>query len=118
MAAVAGKLDFIAGGVRWTVAGSFTIRPFQTSKEPVVGVNGPAGYKEMGVAPSIEAELITTADTRLKLFEAMSGVTASVKLANGLQYILTEAFVEGEPDINPIDGTVTVLLKGTSCDEI
>lgn len=118
MARIAGKVDFIADGKRYELGESVTISPFQSTKESVVGVNGPIGHKKTGVAPSIEVELGTTDATLLKMLEGLDGVTVSAKCANGLQYVLKDAFVEGQPEINPIDGKVTVKFVGTTMDEV
>ncbi len=118
MAAIAGRVEFIADGVRYQLGESVTIRPFQSSKEIINGVNGPIGHKVTGVAPSIEVEIGTTSDTLMKTLEALEDATVTAKCANGLQYVLKGAIVEGEPDVNPVDGKVTITFRGTIMDEV
>jgi hypothetical protein len=52
MAAVAGQVDFIAGGRRYEVGDSVTVSPFNTMREAVTGINGLAGQKIVGSAAS------------------------------------------------------------------
>jgi hypothetical protein len=60
--------------------------------------------------------LITTPDTLAAVMEGFSG-DVSVKCANGRQYVFEDAFVDGEPDFNAIDGKTTIKFIGR-CTEV
>ena len=119
MAAVAGSVEFVIDGTRYRVGDSFTIKYWDRVKEMQMDVDGPYGHKEVGAAPGFDVQLSNTRDVSLKTLKAIDGVTVSALGQDGKQYILHEAIVEGEPEKDPVNGTITGFsLRGTGMDEV
>lgn len=118
MAAVGGVVSITIDGVSYELGESVSYSPFATSKTSSVGLRGVTGYTETGVAPFIEVEISTTADTLFSTLESLEDVIVELQLKNGLSYILRDAVVVDAPSADAASGRSTVRLEGSSMDEV
>jgi hypothetical protein len=114
---VAGVATVTVDGEALDILGTLTVSPFTVTREGVVGLGGVKGYKETPRIPSIEVEVATTSATSLATLEGVTNATVNADLANGKKYVLTEAWLSGEPDINAAEGTTTLRFEGKNCKE-
>lgn len=114
---VAGVCYLKANGKQLTLGGAFTVSPSKVEREGVVGMSGVAGYKETPVIPYIEGEVITTADLDIEELDAFVGGTVTAELANGKNYVLTQAWRAGRSEIDGVEGKLPVRFEGVTCEQ-
>lgn len=114
---VAGVCYLKANGKQLTLGGSFTVSPSTVEREGVVGLAGPAGYKEIGRIPYIEGEVVTTADLDVEALDAFVDGTVTAELANGKNYVLTNAWRAGASEIDGVEGKLPVRFEGLTCEQ-
>lgn len=115
---IAGVATVTADGEALDILGSLTISPNDVMRETVVGIGGVKGYKETPRAPSIEVEVATTAATKFAKLIGITNATVDASCANGKKYVLTPAWLVGEPEINAAEGTTTLRFEGVKCKEV
>ena len=114
---IAGVATVTVDGDALDILGTLTVSPFSVVREGVVGLGGVMGYKEMPRVPYIEVEVATTDGTKFATLEGITNATVNADLANGKKYVLTEAWIAGEPDVNAAEGTTTLRFEGKACKE-
>jgi len=91
----------------------------QTKKrEGVIGLSGPAGYKEEVVIPFIEVEVIKTPDLRIQDILDVTNATVQAEGADGTLYVLANAYHAGESPLELGEGTVTFKFEGKRPTEV
>lgn len=115
---VAGTCKVRADSIKLDLGGTVTVSPLSVMREGVSGLGGPVGYKETPRIPFIEVEVITSSSFSLEAVGAITDATVQADLANNKSYILRQAWLAGEPDINAAEGTTTLRFEGVSCDEV
>jgi hypothetical protein len=115
---VAGTAYVFRDGVQYAVQGELTISPLSRTREPVTGVDGVHGYKEVPRSPSISLKVTKDEKLSLKAFEGVTNSTVTAEIADGTVYVLTEAFQSGDLDYSNDDGGVTITFNGADCKEI
>ena len=115
---VAGVCYVKADGQQYTLGGSCTVSPSSVEREGVVGLSGPAGYKETPRIPFVEIEVVTTPDLSIEAVDKITDATVTAELANGKTYVLRGAWSKAAVEINAADGTTTIRFEGLSCEEI
>lgn len=110
---IAGICYIKADSAQLEVQGGVECPVSETIRETVMGLSGPAGYKETGRAPYIKVTAITTADFPRKTLAESTEMTITAELANGTTYVLSGAYLVGEPAINGDEGTTELEFNGT-----
>lgn len=117
MARIAGTAYVKVDGAQYTLAGSLTVSPNSVNREGLAGLSGVAGYSETPRVPFIEGDFYTSAALSMPALQAVTNATVTAELANGKTYVLRNAWLAGEPDINAAEGTTTLRFEGIECIE-
>lgn len=116
MASIGGTVFVKVDGDSLEVMGSCTIGRTTQVRESVVGANGVVGYITRHRPAFIEVEVATVESLDVKaLYAQMSGSAdnaVTAELSNGQVLVLSPCWMVGEPDENPIEGTVTLRFEG------
>lgn len=115
---VAGACFVKRDGVQYSVRGSLNIDPLSVVREPMVGMDGPHGYKETPKMPSISVSVTKNEELSLTAFRNVTGSTITAEVADGTVYVLSDAFQSGDLQLNADDGTVTLTFHGRTMTEI
>lgn len=109
---IAGTAFVKHDGEQLSIAGGITVSPLKNMKEGLSGLSGVAGYKETPRVPFIEVEVFNTAAFDISAIEDKEDMTVVAELANGDVWTLRNAWLEGEPDIDGAEGSVTLKFEG------
>lgn len=112
MAKIAGTCYIKVDGLQLSATGGIEVPMNTKLKENMVSLDGKVDYKETHRAPYTKLTAKVPKDfPRDKLINA-DNMTITSELANGDVYVLSNAFVEGELNHNPEDGTVDIQFTG------
>lgn len=108
MAKIAGTCYIKVDGQQLSATGGIEV-PMNTSvKEDIVGLEGSVDYKETHRAPYTKATLKVPKSFPFSKLSSSDAMTVTSEFANGLVYVLSNAWVNGEMNYNPEEGTVEV----------
>ena len=110
---IAGICYVKVDGAQLEISGDIEIPLLPVKRDAVMGVNGPAGYKETAVEPYIKITALFTPDFPLSTLQNNTTLTATAELANGVVYTLSNAFVSGEPKVKPVEGQIELQFSGS-----
>ena len=110
---IAGTAYLKVDGVKYEVGDSLTVSLATVTREPVTGLSGVAGYKEIPRTPYIEAEIIYVSETDIEEIEGTTKANVQVELANGKVGLLKDAWQAGEIEVNAENGRFTVRFEGS-----
>ena len=82
------------------------------TRETVMADAGPAGYSEKAVAPYVKLSAVVGANFPLQKLRTATNMTVTVELANGMVYTLSDAYVQGEPEIKGSEGMIDLEFGG------
>lgn len=114
---IGGIAYITADGDQVRVRGNVVIHMSQTRREGVAGQDGVQGFTEMPVVPGIEADVTTLPGYSIKSLADINGKTITVECANGMVYVLRDAWQAELLDINTVEGSIKVTWQGLSIDE-
>ncbi len=109
-----GFLDAGSAGRLPTKEGG-TVKLGGVTREPVMGDEGVLGFSETTNAPHIKVTLVDTTALDKEKLKNFVGETLVYSLNNGQQYVLTDAFIGNELELNIKSGTLDVEFYGTEC---
>ena len=109
---VAGICYIKVDGQQLEVAGGVEAPILGVKRETVMGVTGPAGYKETALEPYVKLSAIYVPDFPLDTLQNNTDMTVTAEFANGKVYTLSGAFVKGEPAVKADDGTIEIEFGG------
>jgi hypothetical protein len=110
---VAGTCYVKADGVQFEVSGSWEVPINLTTKETVMGLAGPAGYKEMANRKYMSGEVIFTPGFPVQTLNNMTNATVTLECANGMVGTLTGAWLDGDIALDSVEGKVNLVFAGT-----
>lgn len=113
MPRVAGVAYVKADGAQFDISGGIGIPLSSVTREPVMGLTGPAGFKETAQEPYIKITAINTPDFPTQTLTNSTSMTVTAELANGMVYTLSGAYLKGTPEVNGDEGTVDLEFSGT-----
>lgn len=102
------KLD----GDQLEVSGGVEVPINDTVRETKAGPNGPAGFSEVAVIPSVKVSAFLTPDFPREKVAQSTDMTITAELANGKTYVLSGAFLVGDASAKQDDGTVDLEFNG------
>lgn len=112
MSRIAGTCYIKCDGIQLSATGGIECPMNLKLKEDVIGLDGSVDYKETSRAPYINLTAkVPKGFPRDKLANS-ENMTVTAELANGDVYVLSGAWVNGEMNHNPEDGTVDVQFHG------
>lgn len=109
---VAGICYVKADSAQLEVQGGVECPASDNNRETVMGLAGPAGYKETARAPYIKLTAINTPDFPRKMLAESTDMTITAELANGTTYVLSGGYLVGEPVVNGDEGTIELQFEG------
>lgn len=115
---VAGTAYVKLDGGQLALKGGLTIDPTTVTREPMVGQDGPHGFKTMPKMPSIAVTLTKGEELSLVALNRITDSTVTAEVADGTVYVLSEAFQSGDMEYSGEEGTVTVTFHGRSITEL
>jgi len=83
-----------------------------TKREPVTGSNAMLGHTEEFIAPGIKVTTVDTTDNDKKKLQDFVGENVVYITNNGQQYLLTNAFVANDLDLNLDSGEMEIQFYG------
>lgn len=105
-------------GVQYALQGGLTIDPLGVTREAMVGLDGPHGFKETPRMPTITATVTKTPELSITALQGVTDSTITAECADGTVYVLSEAFQSGDISFNAADGTLSITFTGRKCTEI
>ena len=112
---IAGRCTVTISGTNYSIQGDVVIMPSKIRRTPVIGVNGPDGIKERGVAPGFRMTVFNTPETEWKRFENI--VNETIIITSGTKtYTITNATCRGQFGISTDQGTIGLSFFGTNVD--
>ncbi|HDR2353273.1 TPA: phage tail tube protein [Enterobacter roggenkampii] len=114
MARIAGTTYFKLDSEQLSLTGGIEV-PFNTAtRDDVVGLDGSVDYKETFRAPYIKGTFKVPKGFPIDKITTSETMTATAELANGLVYVLREAWLSGEANFNAEEGTADLEFHGKS----
>lgn len=113
-------------GVAWVkydgrqlpIKGGWKVNFGKLKREGISGQDRVHGYKEMPGLPSIEGEVSTTADVSMATLVGITDATVTLEHANGMTYVLRNAWTADDYINETEDGKIAVKFEGMDIDEI
>lgn len=110
---IAGICYIKCDGEQLEVAGGIEVPLVDVKRETVMGMAGPAGYKETALEPYVKVSALFMPSFPLDALRTNTEITVTAELSNGKVYTLSGAFIKGEPSIKGEEGTVDLEFGGT-----
>jgi hypothetical protein len=114
---VGGIAYITVDGDQIRVRGNTVVHLSQSRREGVAGQDGVQGYTEQPVVPGIELDVTAMPGYSIQGLAGITDSTITVECANGMVYVLRDAWQADLLDINTVEGSIKVHFQGMSCDE-
>jgi len=114
MARIAGTTYFKLDSEQLSLTGGIEVPLNTTSRDDVVGLDGSVDYKETFRAAYIKGTFKVPKDFPIDKISTSETMTATAELANGMVYVLREAWLSGEASLNAEEGTADLEFHGKS----
>jgi len=115
---VAGILQLEVNGERYDVKGNYSYNLGRPKRDAIVGMDRVHGYKEVPQTPFIEGAVTDRANLRLADLVNLTGVTATLLLANGKRIVLRDAWYAAEGTVSTEEAEIELRFEGLSADEV
>ena len=115
---IGGVLAILVDGKQYEARGNFNVTGVTVKRTGVAGQDGVHGFIEEPIVPTIKGDWSIGNQLSLVALEAITNATAQVNLANGMSYILVDAWTVSAFVIDAHDGKVMVELEGMSLQEM
>lgn len=112
MRRIAGICYVKVDGEQLEVAGSVECPLLDVTRETVMGLSGPSGFKETAAEPYVKLSASFVPDFPIEKLRTSTDMTVTAELANGRVYTLSGAFVKGETPAKGDEGTVDLEFGG------
>lgn len=114
MAAVAGTAFWKINGTSYKLRANFNIGGGIMERESVVGLDQYHGYIQKPVAAFIEADFTDDPAFDLNVLNNLAGVTITVELINGKNFVMSDASQMLHVALNVADGSYKMRFEGAS----
>lgn len=115
---IGGVLSFLIDGQQYEARGSFKVTPGTVKRTGIAGQDVVHGYTEMPIVPQIEGDISIGNQLSLEDLEQITDSTINCALANGVTYVLTQAWTESAFVIDTVDGKFGAVFQGITCEEL
>lgn len=109
---VAGTCYIKVNGAQLEVKGGIEVPLTDNVRDTVMGLSGPAGFKESARAPFVKLTAIFRDDFPMDLVRDSTDMTVTAELANGKVYTLSGGYVVGEPSVKAEEGETDLEFQG------
>ena len=113
MAKIAGTTFFKVDGQQLSLTGGIEVPMNTKVRDDVIGLAGDVDYKETHRAPYTKGTFKVPKNFPISKLTDSDQMTITSEMANGMVYVLSEAFLFGEANYNPEEGTVDLEFHGT-----
>lgn len=115
---IGGTLTLRIDGQQYEARGNFRVRGYVLKRTGVAGQDFVHGYIEEPIVPQIAGEISIGNLLSIAALEALTDSTVQLALANGMLYVLSNAWTANQPfDIDAHDGKVELTLEGLTMTE-
>jgi uncharacterized protein YlzI (FlbEa/FlbD family) len=111
-------LSIRVDGQQYEARGNFRVTGMTLKREGVAGQDFVHGYIEEPIVPEISGEWSIGNQLSIAQIEAITDSTVQCALANGMTYILSNAWSSGVRQIDAREGKVEVTLQGIVMQEV
>lgn len=115
---IGGVLSLRIDGVQYEARGNFQVTPSSVRRTGVAGQDSVHGYIEEPIVPTIKGDISIGNKLSMDLLQGITDSTATVILANGNSYVLTDCWTTAAFMIDAHDGRVELTLEGLTCQEL
>ncbi|WP_234099669.1 phage tail tube protein [Enterobacter roggenkampii] len=112
MARIAGTTYFKIDGNQLSLTGGIEVPLNTLVRDDVIGLDGSIDTKETFKAPYIKGTFKVPKDFPTDKITNAMNMTATAELANGMVYVLREAWLSGETPFNAEEGTADLEFHG------
>jgi hypothetical protein len=120
-----GTPGFLAGiaflsvdGTPFNVVGNAKYSVASVTREGLVGIDRPHGFKESPRFGSISASLRDSGGLTVQQLNDMTNVTVVLQLANGKNVMASNAFTSEAQEVDAVDATIEVTWQAEQVTEI
>jgi len=107
---VAGTVYVKADGVQFSVTGGVECPLSTVKRESIL----PGLYKEEDRTPYVKVDAVFERDFPIAKLQSATSMTVTVEFKNGRVYVLSEAYLVGEPAVAGDDGKAALEFNGRS----
>ena len=115
---IGGTLSLSYDGNILEARGNFTVTGPSVKREGVAGLDGVHGFVEVPIVPSIKGDCSIGNQLSIVQLEAVTNATVLISLANGMSYMLSNAWVTSAFSIDGHEGKVGVEFQGMTMQEL
>lgn len=112
MARIAGTTYFKLDSEQLSLTGGIEVPLNTTSRDDIIGLDKSVDYKETYRAPYIKGTFKVPKGFPIDKITSSDVMTATAELANGMVYVLREAWLHGEANFNAEEGTADLEFHG------
>lgn len=112
MARIAGTTYFKIDGDQLSLTGGIEVPLNTLIRDDVIGLDGSIDTKETFKAPYIKGTFKVPKDFPTDKVTTAMNMTVTAELANGMVYVLREAWLSGEASFNAEEGTADLEFHG------
>ena len=112
MAKIAGTTYFKIDGQQLSITGGIEVPMNTRVRDDVIGLAGDVDYKETHRAPYTKVTAKVPKNFPVTKITTSDNMTITSELANGQVYVLSNAWLHGEANHNPEEGTVDLEFHG------
>jgi len=109
---VAGICYIKADGVQFDISGGVETPLMKVKRETVMALAGAVGYKETAQEQYVKVTAIVPPGFPIAMLQSSTSMTVTAELSNGDVYVLSNAFIKGEPARKADDGTIDLEFGG------
>jgi hypothetical protein len=116
---IGGVLALTVDGAVFEARGNFQVTGPSVKRTGIAGQDGVHGYTEEPIVPQIKGDV--SIGHQLSIFDLEQNITDStvmVQLANGMNYVLSDAWVTSAFVLDAHDGKIDVTFEGLSLQEL
>lgn len=112
MSKIAGTVYFKVDGQQLSVTGGVEVPMNTTVRDDVIGLDGSVDYKETSRAPYTKVTAKVPKNFPIEKLTQSDSMTITTEMATGRVYVLSRAWLHGEANYNPEEGTVDLEFHG------
>jgi hypothetical protein len=115
---IGGTLSLSYDGNTLEARGNFTVTGPSVKRDGVAGLDSVHGYVEVPIVPTIKGDISIGNQLSIVQLEAVTNATVLISLANGISYMLSNAWVTSAFSIDGHEGKVGIEFQGMTMSEL
>lgn len=112
MAKIAGTCYLKIDGQQLSLTGGIEVPMNTVVRDDVIGLTGDVDHKETHRAPYVKGTFKVLKAFPINKLVSSTSMTITAELANGMVYVLSGAWLHGEANHNPEEGTADLEFHG------